>query len=337
MRITVLAGGVGAARFLRGLRLAVPDADITVIGNTADDITLFGLRVCPDLDTVMYTLGGAIDDDQGWGRADERFAVRDELAGYTAAWAASDRFNTGEDLLWFTLGDRDLATHLARTHLLAQGYPLSEVTARLCERWPLGVRLIPMSDEQVETHVLIADRTAPDGSRRVHFQDYWVRLHAHPRALAITPVGVDDAKPAPGVLDAIEAADVIVLPPSNPVVSIGPILAVPGIRDAVSAADAPVVGLSPIIGGRPVRGMADKVLAAIGVQPDAAAVALHYSRDLLDGWLVDDVDETAVQRVQASGIRCLAIPLLMSSPEATADMARAALQLAGELVAEDAL
>lgn len=337
MRITVLAGGVGAARFLRGLRVAVPDADITVIVNTADDITLFGLRVCPDLDTVMYTLGGAIDDDQGWGRADERFAVRDELAGFAAAWASSDRFNTGEDLLWFTLGDRDIATHLARTHMLAQGYPLSEVTARLCERWPLGVRLIPMCDEPVETHVLIEDAAAPGGSRTVHFQDYWVRLHAQPRALAVSPVGVENAKPVPAALDAIEVADVILFPPSNPVVSIGPILAVPGMRAAVSAAAAPVVGLSPIIGGRPVRGMADKVLAAIGVESDAAAVALHYGRDLLDGWLVDDVDETAVQQVHASGIRCRTMPLLMSSPEATADMVHAALQLAGELVAEDAL
>ena len=319
MQIVVLAGGIGAARFLIGLRAAVPDADITVIGNTGDDITLFGLRVCPDLDTVMYTLGGGIHQQQGWGRADERFTVRDELWEY------------GAEPRWFTLGDRDIATHIARTQLLQAGHPLSAVTSMLCERWRPGVRLLSMSDDPVETHVLIADEGAVAGTRLVHFQEYWVGLQARPQALAIRAVGIEDAKPAPGVLEAIAAAEVLILPPSNPVVSVGTILAVPGVRDAVAAAQAPVVGLSPIVGGAPVRGMADKVLAAIGVETTATAVALHYGSEILDGWLVDQVDAAAVEAVQAAGIACVAVPLMMSSVAATAEMAKAALALANEV------
>ncbi|MEU9252492.1 2-phospho-L-lactate transferase [Streptomyces sp. NPDC048270] len=315
MRIVVLAGGIGGARFLRGLKSAVPDADITVIGNTGDDIHLFGLKVCPDLDTVMYTLGGGINEDQGWGRTDESFTVKEELAAY------------GVGPSWFGLGDRDFATHIVRTQMLAAGYPLSAVTEALCDRWQPGVRLLPMSDDRVETHVAITE--AGTGERRViHFQEYWVRLRAAVDAEAIVPVGADQAKPAPGVLEAIAAADVIVFPPSNPVVSVGTILAVPGIRDAVAAARAPVVGLSPIVGGAPVRGMADKVLAAVGVESTAAAVALHYGTELLDGWLVDTADADAVAEVEAAGIACRAVPLMMTDPEATAEMARAALELA---------
>lgn len=315
MRIVVLAGGIGGARFLRGLTSAVPDADITVIGNTGDDIHLFGLKVCPDLDTVMYTLGGGINEDQGWGRADESFTVKEELAAY----------GVGPD--WFGLGDRDFATHIVRTQMLGAGYPLSAVTEALCDRWQPGVRLLPMSDDRVETHVAITE--AGTGERRViHFQEYWVRLRAAVDAEAIVPVGAEQAKPAPGVLEAIATADVIVFPPSNPVVSIGTILAVPGIRDAVAAAQAPVVGLSPIVGGAPVRGMADKVLAAVGVESTAAAVALHYGTELLDGWLVDTADADAVAEVEAAGITCRAVPLMMTDLAATAEMARAALELA---------
>ncbi|MEU9144854.1 2-phospho-L-lactate transferase [Streptomyces sp. NPDC048349] len=316
MRIVVLAGGIGGARFLRGLKSAVPDADITVIGNTGDDIHLFGLKVCPDLDTVMYTLGGGINEDQGWGRTDESFTVKEELAAY------------GVGPSWFGLGDRDFATHIVRTQMLGAGYPLSAVTEALCDRWQPGVRLLPMSDDRVETHVAITE--AGSGERRViHFQEYWVRLRASVDAEAIVPVGAEQAKPAPGVLEAIAAADVIVFPPSNPVVSVGTILAVPGIRDAVAAARAPVVGLSPIVGGAPVRGMADKVLAAVGVESTAAAVALHYGSELLDGWLVDTADADAVAEVEAAGITCRAVPLMMTDLAATADMARAALELAG--------
>ncbi len=323
MRITALAGGIGGARFLRGLRAALtPEDRITVIGNTGDDIHLYGLKVCPDLDTVMYTLGGGIHEEQGWGRTDETWSVKEEMKAY------------GVGPEWFGLGDRDFATHIVRTQMLAAGYPLSAVTEALCDRWQPGVRLLPMSDDRVETHVRITDA---DGPRVVHFQEYWVRLHAAVPAEAIVAVGAEDAKPAPGVLEAIAEADLVLLPPSNPVVSIGTILAVPGIREAVAAASAPVVGLSPIVGGAPVRGMADKVLAAVGVETTAAAVARHYGarRDggLLDGWLVDTSDAAAVDEVATAGIACRAVPLLMSSVEATAEMARAALALAAEVAA----
>jgi LPPG:FO 2-phospho-L-lactate transferase len=313
MRITVLAGGVGAARFLRGLKAAAPGAQITVIGNTGDDITLFGLRVCPDLDTVMYTLGGGISEEQGWGRADETFVIRDELAAY------------GGGPSWFTLGDRDFATHIMRTKLLADGMPLSEATRALCARWQPGVRLLPMSDDIIETHVLLddADRSV------VHFQEWWVRLHAALPALAITAQGADDAAPAPGVLAAIADADFVLFPPSNPVVSIGTILAVPGIAAAMRAKT--VVGVSPIIGGAPVRGMADKCLAALGVPASAVGVAAHYGAGLLDGWLVDEQDKAAADAPELAGITVRAVPLYMSSPAATAAIARAALDLAGDL------
>ncbi len=345
MRITVLAGGVGAARFLRGLRAAAPDAHITVVGNTADDITLFGLRVCPDLDTVMYTLGGGINAEQGWGRAAETFTIRDELAAYGAGPS------------WFTLGDRDFATHIVRSERLAAGTPLSEVTRVLCARWQPGVELIPMSDDRIETHVKIKtdypersrvsppDRQAPAttwaaarvpaeaGYEMVHFQEWWVRLHAAVPAAAIVPVGAAEAAPAPGVLEAIAAADFVLFPPSNPVVSIGPILAVPGIRAAVAAKT--VVGVSGIIGGAPVRGMADACLAAIGVQTTAAAVAAHYGAGLIDGWLVDEQDKAIVDQATddpaLAGIEIRALPLYMRDLSATTAIAQAAIDLALEM------
>lgn len=316
MRIVVLAGGIGGARFLRGLKAAAPDADITVIGNTGDDIHLFGLKVCPDLDTVMYTLGGGINEEQGWGRTDETFQVKDELKAY----------GVGPD--WFGLGDRDFATHIVRTQMLGAGYPLSAVTEALCERWQPGVRLLPMTDDRVETHVAVD----LDGERRaVHFQEYWVRLRASVDALAVVPVGAEQSNAAPGVLEALAEADVVLFPPSNPVVSIGTILAVPGIREAIAEAGVPVVGLSPIVGGAPVRGMADKMLSAIGVETAAAAVAEHYGSGLLDGWLVDSADTGAVAEVEAAGIRCRAVPLMMTDLDATAAMAREALALAEEV------
>jgi len=323
LRIVVPAGGIGAARFLRGLLRAAPQAEVTVIGNTGDDITLFGLRVCPDLDTVMYTLGGGIHEEQGWGRADETFTMREELAAY------------GVGPAWFGLGDRDLATHVVRTQMLGAGYSLSEVTAALCRRWEPGVRLLPMSDDRVETHVVIEDAEAGPGRRKaVHFQEYWVRLHAEPVAHSIVSVGAEQARPGPGVLEAVAAADLVVLPPSNPVVSIGTILSVPGIREALQGTAAPVVGVSPIVGGAPVRGMADKVLAAIGVETSAAAVALHYGRDLLDGWLVDEADAADVPVVEAAGIPCRARPLLMHDVDASAAIAAAALEMGRRTPAE---
>ncbi len=330
--VVVPAGGIGGARFLRGLLTAAPDllggpVRITVIGNTGDDITLFGLRVCPDLDTVMYTLGGGIHEGQGWGRDDETFVVKEELAAY------------GVQPTWFGLGDRDIATHVVRTQMLDAGYPLSQVTAALCSRWgldDLGVTLLPMSDDRVETHVVIDDDTSPGGRRAVHFQEYWVRLHAEPKAHEIVAVGADTATPGPGVLEALASADLVLLPPSNPVVSIGTVLSVPGLREALATTPAPVVGLSPIVGGAPVRGMADRVLAAIGVETSAEAVALHYGSrgdgGLLDGWLVDETDAAAVAAVERAGIACRAVPLLMPDVPSAAAMARSALELAAEVV-----
>ena len=313
MRITVPAGGVGAARFLRGLKAEAPDAEITVIGNTGDDITLFGLHVSPDLDTVMYTLGGGINEDQGWGRAGDTYRVLDELKAYGA----------GPD--WFGLGDTDIATHLHRTSMLAAGLPLSAATAVLCQRWRPGVRLLPMSDDRVETHVVLAG----EGERTVHFQEWWVRMGAQAPATGFVFEGAAEAAPAPGVLDAIAEADVILLPPSNPVVSIGTILAVPGIAAAMRAKT--VVGVSPIIGGAPVRGMADKCLAALGVTASAVGVAAHYGPELLGGWLVDEQDKAAADAPELAGIAVRALPLYMSTPAATAAIARAALDLAEEV------
>ena len=314
MRITVLAGGIGAARFLRGLKAAAPGAEITVVGNTGDDISLFGLHVSPDLDTVMYTLGGGISEEQGWGRAGESFAVLAELSAYGAGPG------------WFGLGDRDIATHIARTKQLNQGQPLSAVTRWLCERWQPGVTLLPMSDDRVETHVVLDDA---GGRRTVHFQEWWVRLRAAIPAAEIVAAGAAEARPAPGVLEAIAAADFVLLPPSNPVVSIGIILAVPGIAEAVSAKM--VVGVSPIIGGAPVRGMADACLTAIGVQTSAAAVAAHYGAGLLDGWLVDEQDKAAADAPELAGIAFRALPLYMTDVSASAEIACTAVALAQEL------
>jgi LPPG:FO 2-phospho-L-lactate transferase len=314
MRITVLAGGVGAARFLRGLRVAAPEAEITVIGNTGDDIILFGLHISPDLDTVMYTLGGGISSERGWGRSDETYTVLPELAAYGA----------GPD--WFTLGDRDIATHVTRTAMLHAGGTLSEATRKLCERWRPGVILLPMSDDRVETHVVIDEGAGPHA---VHFQEWWVRLHAAVPARQIVAAGADQAAPAPGVLEAIAAADYVLFPPSNPVVSIGTILAVPQIRAAVAART--VVGVSPIIGDAPVHGMADACLTAIGVPTTATAVAAHYGAALIDGWLVDERDKAATTAPELDGIAVRAVPLYMTDVAASAQIALAALQLAEEL------
>ena len=323
MRITVLAGGIGGARFTRGLlhhlATAHPGAEVTVVGNTGDDIRLFGLQICPDLDSLMYTLGGGISEERGWGREDETFTIKEELAAY------------GVQPDWFGLGDRDTATHVVRSQMLAAGYPLSAVTAAICERWRPGVTLLPMSDDRLETHVVV-DGDEPGTRRALHFQEWWIRHRAALTAREFVLVGVEDARPAPGVLDAIRDADVVLLPPSNPVVSIGTILQVRGVRDAVRTTAAPVVGVSPIVGGAPVRGMADACLPAIGVQTSALAVARHYGArpdGLIDGWLVHDgSDSAAVEELTADGIETRAVPLLMTDVAATAAMAAAALALA---------
>lgn len=314
MRITVLAGGIGGSRFLLGLREL--GHDITVIGNNGDDLTIFGLRVCPDLDTVMYTLGGGISAERGWGREDETFRIKDELASYDVGPT------------WFGLGDLDISTHLARTMWLRDGIGLDEVTRRLCARWQPGVRLLPSTNDGVETHVVL-----DDGST-VHFQEWWVRLHAEVPAREFRLMGADTARAAPGVVEAIADCDVVLLPPSNPVVSVGTILGVADIAAAVRATQAPVIGVSPIIGDAPVRGMADACLTAIGVETSAYAVAAHYRArsdgGILDGWLVDEVDAAAADKLSAEGIRSRAVPLWMSDVEATAAIAQAALDLAAE-------
>ena len=320
MRLTVLAGGVGGSTFLRGLLKARPDAEITVVGNTADDITLFGLRVCPDLDTVMYTLGGGISAERGWGREDETWVIKEELAAY------------GVEPTWFGLGDRDVATHLVRTQMLDAGYGLTAVTEALCQRWKLPVRLLPMSDDRIETHVVVDDPEQPGRRKAIHFQEYWVRWHAEVTAHQVVAVGQEKAKPAPGVLNAIADCDALILPPSNPVVSIGTILGVPGIREAVRETAAPVIGLSPIIGTGPVRGMADKVLATVGVASTASAVARYYgsrgSGGILDGWLIDTSDAIQADSIAGAGIHVQAVPLWMTDETTTAAMADAALNLA---------
>jgi len=320
-RVAVLSGGMGGAKFLQGLRHLLPTAEITVIANTADDLWVHGLKVCPDLDTVMYTLGDGIDPERGWGRRDETWSAKDELAAY------------GVEPTWFGLGDRDIATHLVRTQMLEAGYPLSAVTEALCRRWQPGVRLLPMSDDRVETHVVVADPEAPSGKRVIHFQEYWIKLRAAVPAEALVFVGLDESNPGPGVLEAIGNTDLVILPPSNPVVSVGTILGVPGIREAIADTPAKVVGLSPIVGGSHVRGMAEQMLTSIGVEVSAGAVGRHYrSRStggVLDGWLIDTVDAAQVAAVEAAGIACAAVPLMMTDLDATAAMARAAIDLVG--------
>jgi len=327
-KVTVLSGGMGGARFLQGLLHGIrtgvvpglaDDAEVTVVANTADDIWVHGLKVCPDLDTVMYTLGDGIDLDRGWGRRDETWSVKEELAAY------------GVEPTWFGLGDRDVATHLVRTQMLDAGYPLSQVTEALCRRWRPGVTLLPMTDDRVETHVAIADPDSPSGRRVVHFQEYWVKLRASVPAEAVVVVGLDEATPGPGVVDAITDADLVVLPPSNPVVSVGTILGVPRLREALVATRAPVVGLSPIIGGSHVRGMANELLASIGIEVSAAGVGLHYGAlsdgGVLDGWLVDSADAGDLDRLHGAGLAAAAVPLLMTDHDATAAMAAAAVAL----------
>ncbi|GLK18054.1 2-phospho-L-lactate transferase [Herbiconiux flava] len=327
VKVTVLAGGVGGARFLRGLRTqlrkAYPNGDggstaeVTAVVNTGDDMWLTGLRVCPDLDSIMYTLGGANDDERGWGRKDESERVSAELTAYGVGWP------------WFTLGDLDLGTHIARTSFLRDGLTLTEATARLTERWNPGVKLLPMSDEPVETHVEII----LDGKRRiVHFEEWWVKHRAGVPAQRFIQVGADAAKPTPSVRRAIEQADVILVAPSNPVVSIGTILGVPGIRSALHEARAPIVGVSPIISGAAVRGMADACLTAIGVETTAAAVAKHYgSRSrggLLDAWLIDESDAASAPVIESAGIRTSVVPLWMRDPDTSAQLAADALAAA---------
>ncbi|MEH6821521.1 MAG: 2-phospho-L-lactate transferase [Dietzia psychralcaliphila] len=344
MRICVLAGGVGGARFLLGARrlfgldpapggagTPLPGTDavhrVDAVVNVGDDAWMHGVRICPDLDTCMYTLGGGIDPERGWGHAGETWNCRDELAAY------------GVQPDWFGLGDKDLATHLVRTQMLSAGYRLTDITEALSARWSPGVRLLPVTDDRCETHVVVpgdtdgAEGADGAGERAIHFQEWWVRHRAMLPASGFVQIGADAARPTPETLEAIEAADLVVVAPSNPVVSVGAILAVPGIRAALRSTSAPVVGVSPVIGGAVLRGMADACLTAIGVETSALAVARHFGArsgtGLLDGWLVAPGDGPGDGAGEVDGIAVREAPLLMTDPDATAQMVAAAIELAG--------
>ncbi len=320
MRIVVLTGGIGGARFLVGVRAYARSAgaEVTAVVNVGDDVRMHGLQICPDLDSVMYTLGGAADPERGWGRVGETWVVKEELAKY------------GAEPAWFGLGDKDTATHLVRTTMLNAGYPLSAVTAALCDRWQPGITMLPATDDRLETHVVVD----VDGERKaVHFQEWWVRYRGDVPTHRFVFVGAEAAKPAAGVLEAIGAADVVLVAPSNPVVSIAPILAVPQLREAVAGGPAPVVGVSPIIGGAPVRGMADRCLATLGVEVSATGVGALYGaraeNGLLDGWLVDASDAGA----DVPGVTVRAVPLWMTDEATTAKMVEEAIDLGREVTA----
>lgn len=309
MRVVALAGGIGAARFLRGLVRVVDPASLTVVANTGDDITLHGLHVSPDLDSIAYTLGGGVHPEQGWGRADESFTVMGEL---------ESRYGQKR---WFGLGDRDLATHLVRTEALRQGATLSEATRRIAAAWELPFTLLPMTDDAVATRVRTED------GRDLHFQEWWVGERAAAPVVDVRLEGAADCVPAPGVLEAIAQADAVLLCPSNPVVSIGTILAVPGIREALRAR--PVAGVSPIVGGKVVRGMADRLLPAVGLEVSALGVAGGYA-DFLDAWVIDERDAGLAAQVAALGVAVAVTDTIMRDDEVTAALARTCLDVLAE-------
>ena len=309
-RVVALAGGIGAARFLRGLVRVVEPAALTVIVNTGDDLRLHGLHISPDVDTITYTLGGGVHPAQGWGRADEHHTVATELA---------ERYHEPG---WFTLGDRDLATHLLRTGMLADGATLSQVTDRIARAWDLPFRLLPMTDDPVATMIDTTD------GRTLHFQEWWVGERAKPDATRVRLDGAARARPAPGVIEAIADADAVVVCPSNPVVSIGTILEVPGIRAALRTR--PVVGVSPIVGGRVVRGMADRLLPVVGAEVSAEAVAGLYA-DFLDGWVIDTADHGHAAAVAAHGVAVRVTDTIMRTSDVAAALAAVAMDLAAEV------
>jgi LPPG:FO 2-phospho-L-lactate transferase len=292
----------------------VPADDLTVVLNVADDIVVHGLHVSPDPDSVTYWLGDAFDRERGWGRRDESFRATEELRAFGAADA------------WFNLGDLDLATHVLRTSMLREGATMSQVVARVAERFGIGARLLPVTDDRVETHIDAVD--AQTGERLdLHFQEYWVQRRAADPVKAVRFVGVEDSSPAPGVIAAIEAADLVVLPPSNPVVSLGPILAVPGVREAVRSRRAVVVGVSGIVGGAPLAGMADKLMPAVGLEVTAAGAASAYE-GLLGAWLVDERDRGLADRIEAMGVRVIVTDTVMRDDDDAEHLASAVLDAA---------
>jgi len=305
--ITVLAGGVGASRFLRGLIDVADPERITVISNTGDDVEIFGLHVSPDTDIVLYALADAVDPDRGWGLAGDTFAVVDQL----------QRFGYQR---WFNLGDRDLATSLHRTRLLREGVPLHEVTGALAEAWKLRCTVLPMTDSRVSTVIESADGPIP-------FQDYMVRLGTDADVRAIRFDGLESARPAPGVLEALSEAEIIVIAPSNPFVSVGPILAVPGVREALAESPARRVAVTPIVAGDVIKGPAAKMLRSLGHEVSALGVARIY-RDLIDLFVLDEQDAELAPAIRALGLECLVTDTIMSTPERKAALAQAVLEAA---------
>ena len=313
MRVTALAGGIGAGKFLRGLVRAVAPEAVTVIANTGDDIAMHGLHVSPDLDSVTYWLGDVFDRQRGWGRRDETFRATEELRSFDPEQA------------WFNLGDLDLATHLYRTNLLAAGETLTSATAAVARRFGVVPRIIPMSDDPVTTRISVV----ADGEElELHFQDYWVRRGGRDEVKAVRYEGAERSRPAPGVLEALADADAVVLCPSNPVASLGPILAVPGIREAVGDRRTDVVGVSGIVAGAPLAGMADRLMPAAGAEVTAAGAAECY-RGLLGAWVVDDVDRALIPRIEATGLRVGATDSIMTDDAKAEALARFALGLLG--------
>ena len=316
MRVVALAGGVGAGKFLRGLVRVVAPEDVTVVGNVGDDMTLHGLHISPDLDSVLYWLADVADRERGWGRSGETFRTLEEL-----------RRLGGQ--AWFSLGDLDLATHLYRTQALSDGAPLSRVTAELCERSGVAARLIPVTDDPLRTWVLTEGVEEAGGPAAMPFQVYWVGRRAEPVVRDIAFRGAEDAKPAPGVLEAIAAADAVVICPSNPVVSIAPILAVPGVAEAVRDRRDRVVGISPIVGGAPLSGMADRVMPARGLEVSARGAAEVY-RGLLAAWVIDERDAKLAPPIRDDlGVRVAVTDTVMAGDERAEALARAALELLG--------
>ena len=306
MRLACLAGGVGAARFLEGLVRVVPPKDVTIIVNTGDDVDFYGLHVSPDIDIVMYTLAGIVDEAKGWGVKGDSFKCLEVLGRYG--------YET-----WFMLGDADLATHIHRTLLMRRGLTLSEATRRLC--LPLGVEadLIPMSDDRVET------RVATDMGV-MNFQEYLVKLKAQPKVLGVMFNGIDEAKPAPRVLESIARCDGVIICPSNPIVSIGPIISLKGVREALRKCRAKVVGVSPIVGGAPVKGPADRLMRGLGLEVSAYSVAALY-KDFLGGFVIDTVDEALKGSIESLGIKVSVTKTVMGSLKNKESLARAILNL----------
>ena len=307
--LAALAGGVGAARFLRGLVQVVPPDDITIVVNTGDDDWFHGLLVCPDLDTVTYTLAGTENSDTGWGLAGETFAAIDALERYGSS-------------TWFRLGDRDLATHLYRTERLKSGAPLSTIAAEIGRAWDIRSRLLPMSNDRVSTRIEV--RRADGSVTELHMQEWFVRERAEPPVVAVRFEGVDRAAPAPGVLEALEEADTVLVCPSNPVISIGPILAVPGVRDALRARRDRIVGVSPIIAGAPVKGPADRLMDPLGMEVSCVGVARAY-RDFCSALVIDVGDASRAPEVDALGVHAVVTDTLMRDARVAAALARNAL------------